>query len=53
VKLTWQEVYDTTLADIKEARAAIDLLQDNDFIKAPDLEILVVARDRAVQQTTT
>ena len=48
VELTWDEVYDTTLADIKEARGAIDLLQENDFIKKPDIKMLIDARDKAV-----
>jgi malate dehydrogenase (oxaloacetate-decarboxylating) len=48
VELTWQEVYDTTLADIKEARAAIELLQANNFIKAPSIDMLIEARDKAV-----
>jgi malate dehydrogenase (oxaloacetate-decarboxylating) len=48
VKLEWDQVYKTTLADIKEARAIIDLLQKNDFIKAPDLKMLIEARDKAV-----
>jgi len=48
VELTWDEVYNTTLADVKEARAIIDLLQTNEFIKAPDLKMLEDARDKAV-----
>ncbi len=48
VKLTWDEVYKTTLADINEARSIIDLLQKNEFIKAPDLKMLEAARDKAV-----
>jgi malate dehydrogenase (oxaloacetate-decarboxylating) len=48
VELTWDDVYKTTLADITEARAIIDLLQTNDFIKAPDLKMLEEARDKAV-----
>jgi len=49
VELTWQQVYDATLADIKEARAAIDLLQGNGFIEAPDVEMLIDARDKAAK----
>jgi len=45
---TWDEVYNATLADVKEARAIIDLLQKNEFIKAPDLKMLEEARDKAV-----
>jgi malate dehydrogenase (oxaloacetate-decarboxylating) len=48
IELTWDEVYKTTLADINEARSIIDLLQKNEFIKAPDLQMLAEARDKAV-----
>jgi malate dehydrogenase (oxaloacetate-decarboxylating) len=48
VELTWDEVYNTTLADIEEARAQIDLLQRNGFIKEPDVRMLEEARDKAV-----
>jgi len=48
VKMEWDEVYKTTLADINDARAMIDLLQTNDFIKAPHLKMLAEARDKAV-----
>jgi len=48
VELTWDEVYKTTLADINEARAIIDMLQKNEFIKAPDIKLLEAARDTAI-----
>ena len=48
VEMSWDEVYQTTLKDITEARAAIDLLQQNGHIKAPDIKMLEEARDRAV-----
>ncbi len=48
VELEWDDVYKTTLADIHEARAIIDLLQKNDFIKTPDLKMLEEARDKAI-----
>ena len=48
VELTWDEVYKTTLADIQEARAIIDLLQTNSFIQPPDVKLLLDARDKAV-----
>ena len=41
-------VYQKTLHDIHEARAAIDLLMKNDFIKAPPLEMLEAAVKKAV-----
>jgi malate dehydrogenase (oxaloacetate-decarboxylating) len=46
--LTYDQVYTTTLKDIEATRAMIDLLQQNDFIKPPDLAMLLAARDRAV-----
>jgi len=48
VRMDWDFVYTQTLADIKEARDAIDLLMKNDFIKTPDLKMLEDARDKAV-----
>ena len=48
VELSWDDVYNATLHDIKEARGAIDLLQENNFIPAPDVKLLIEARDRAV-----
>ena len=48
VKVDWDFVYKQTLADIKEARDAIDLLMKNDFIKTPDMKMLEDARDKAV-----
>ncbi len=48
VKVDWDYVYKQTLADIKEARDAIDLLMKNDFIKTPDIKMLEDARDKAV-----
>ena len=50
VSRTWDEVYSTTLSDIKEARAVIELMQENGFIKAPDIKLLEEARDRAIAQ---
>jgi len=41
-------VYKKTLADIHEARAAIDVLMKNDFIKAPGVEMLEAAVQKAV-----
>ena len=49
IELTWDEVYNTTLADVNEARAAIDLMQEKGFIKAPDMKMLEDARDKAVE----
>jgi len=43
-----EHVYKQTLADIKEARAAIDLLMKHDFIRTPDLQLLEAAVKKAV-----
>lgn len=40
IELDWQTVYDTALKDILEARAAMDVLMKNNFIKEPDQEFL-------------
>jgi malate dehydrogenase (oxaloacetate-decarboxylating) len=50
--MSWDDVYNTTLRDIKQARAAIDLLQKNDFIPTPDVSLLSEARDKAVAAVT-
>jgi malate dehydrogenase (oxaloacetate-decarboxylating) len=42
-------VYKKTLADIHEARAAIDVLMKNDFIKSPGVEMLEAAVQKAVE----
>jgi malate dehydrogenase (oxaloacetate-decarboxylating) len=43
-----EHVYRQTLADIKEARAAIDLLMKHDFIRTPDIQLLEAAVKKAV-----
>ena len=48
IELTRDEVYETTLADVMEARAQIDLMQEKGFIKPPDQKLLIEARDKAV-----
>jgi malate dehydrogenase (oxaloacetate-decarboxylating) len=48
LNLTWDEVYQTTLTDIKEARGMIEVLQEKGFIKEPDISLLTAARDKAV-----
>jgi len=47
--VTWQQAHDKALADIKEARAAIELLQKNNFIKPPDPKLLEEAVKKAVE----
>ncbi len=48
VKLTRDEVYQRTLADIKEARAIADMLMEKSFIKKPDMRLLEEALQKAV-----
>ncbi len=47
---SWQEVYDKTLADIKDARSSMKLLMDNDFIKEPDPAMLEEALKKAIEE---
>ncbi len=48
VQMTKDEVYNRTLADIKEARDAIDLMMENNFIKKPDIKLLEDAAKKAI-----
>ncbi|OGP86522.1 MAG: malate dehydrogenase [Deltaproteobacteria bacterium RBG_16_54_11] len=48
ISLTRDEVYETTLHDIKEARAIMDLLMEKEFIKKPDIKLLEAAFKKAV-----
>ncbi len=48
VKIDWQTAYDQTLKDIKEARAIVDLLMKQNFIKTPDAKLLEEALEKAV-----
>ena len=42
-------VFEKTLQDIREARAAMDLLMKNDFIKTPGIEMVEAAVKKAVE----
>ena len=46
--LTRDEVYRRTLADIREARAVMDLLMEKNFIKKPDIKLLEDAAKKAI-----
>jgi malate dehydrogenase (oxaloacetate-decarboxylating) len=48
VKFSWDEVFKKTMADIKEARDAMGLLMENNFIKKPDIKLLEDAVKKAV-----
>jgi malate dehydrogenase (oxaloacetate-decarboxylating) len=45
---TWDEVFKKTMADIKEARDAMGLLMEKNFIRKPDLKLLEDAVKKAV-----
>jgi malate dehydrogenase (oxaloacetate-decarboxylating) len=49
ISLTRDAVYETTLRDIKEARAIMDLLMEKEFIKKPDIKLLEAAFKKAVE----
>ncbi len=46
------EVYQKTLLDIKEARAMIEVLMKENFVKAPDASILQNALSKAIALVT-
>ena len=46
--LTRDEVYTRTLADIREARAVMDLLMEKNFIKKPDIKLIENAAKKAI-----
>ena len=48
ITFTWDEVFDKTMADIKEARDAMGLLMEKNFIKKPDIKLLEDAVKKAV-----
>lgn len=48
VNLTWDEVYNKTLEDIKKTRSTIDLMMENNFIEKPDIKMLEDALKVAV-----
>jgi malate dehydrogenase (oxaloacetate-decarboxylating) len=49
ITYTWQEVFNKTMADIKEARDAMGLLMKKNFIKPPDIKLLEEAVKKAVE----
>jgi malate dehydrogenase (oxaloacetate-decarboxylating) len=48
IEKTWDEVFKKTMADIKEARDAMGLLMEKNFIKKPDIKLLEDAVKKAV-----
>jgi malate dehydrogenase (oxaloacetate-decarboxylating) len=49
ITFTWQEVFDKTMAGIKEARDAMGLLMEKNFIKKPDIKLLEDAVKKAIE----
>jgi len=50
LKLSRDEVYNKALEDIKEARAILELLMKENFIKEPDKDLIKKAVDKAVNE---
>ena len=48
ITFTWDGVFKKTMADIKEARDAMGLLMEKNFIKKPDIKLLEDAVKKAV-----
>jgi malate dehydrogenase (oxaloacetate-decarboxylating) len=48
IKLSRNKAYDTTIHDIKEARAIMDLMMQKGFIRKPDLQLLKAAAKKAI-----
>jgi malate dehydrogenase (oxaloacetate-decarboxylating) len=48
IEKTWDEVFKKTMADIKEARDAMGLLMEKNFIRKPDIKLLEDAVKKAV-----
>ncbi len=49
VEMSWQEVHDKALKDIMEARAAINMMMEKNFIKKPDMKLLEEALEKAIE----
>lgn len=49
VEMSWQEIFDKTLKDIKEARDIVKLLMDKGFIREPDVKLIEDAVAKAVK----
>jgi malate dehydrogenase (oxaloacetate-decarboxylating) len=48
IQLTHKQVYDATLHDIREARAILDLLMKENFVKKPDISLIEDAVKKAI-----
>jgi malate dehydrogenase (oxaloacetate-decarboxylating) len=48
IQKTWDEVFKKTMADIQEARDAMGLLMEKNFIRKPDIKLLEDAVKKAV-----
>ena len=49
IEMTWDEVFKKTMADINEARDAMGLLMEKNFIRKPDIKLLEDAVKKAVE----
>lgn len=49
LEIDWQTAYDQTLADIREARAIMDLLMKENYVKTPDASVLEAALKTAIE----
>ncbi len=48
VEMTWDEVFNRTMEDIKQTRGTIDMMMENNFIPQPDVKMLEDALKVAV-----
>lgn len=48
VEMTWDEVFNRTMEDIKQTRGTIDMMMENNFIPKPDVKMLEDALKVAV-----
>ena len=52
VELTWDEVFNQTMNDIKQTREAIDVMMQNNFIPKPDEAMLEQALEAAIKEVS-
>ena len=48
LEMTWDEVYNKTLEDIKQTRTTIDMMMEKNLIPTPDIKMLEDALKTAV-----
>lgn len=52
IELTWDEVFNQTMNDIKQTREAIDVMMQNNFIPKPDEALLEQALKAAIEEVS-